>query len=342
MTIVAKMKEIVEAKFPNQTLYPDKTKDLIAYCDKNIDLFVEAYNLDLEEGSLRHTKMAISHHYYGNRRQTKNIRLETELWIHQTLLDILSNNKNSLEINHLKNCFKLWEEVLDEKETHESSQSYLEKLTINRASFSEFSNEEVDDVKLQKILEAANGITPSLANAFHYRIDVLDQATKEAMYPYMHSFYPDASEETKRKFSEDPTQYSEQEWREKGICFNTQFNAPLILAYSIPQRIDGGPQHWTPNEFETSKDATLVAVGLNMWNTICAVEEMGLNSCCLRAFNENALKTINISTDEDMPHDWAWKPYVFLCIGKGVRPKGDHRKYKPRGIVNTLKYEAVA
>lgn len=342
MTIVAEMKEIVQAKFPNQTLYPDKTKDLLAYCDKNIELFVEAYNLDLEEGSHRHTKMAISHHYYGNRRQTKNIKLETEIWIHQTLVDILSKNKTNLEKYHLENSLKLWIDVFEEKTTHEDSQSYLEKLTINRASFSEFESGTIDQVKIEKILEAANGITPSLANAFHYRVDVLDQETKDAMYPYMHSFYPDASNKTKKQFAADPTKYSQKEWREKGICFNTQFEAPLVLAYSIPCRVDGTPEHWRPNEFETSRDATLVGVGLNMWNTICAVEEMGLNSCCLRAFNENALKQIKISTDEEMPHDWAWFPYVFLCIGKGVRPKGDHRKYKPRGIVNTLKIETTA
>jgi predicted oxidoreductase (fatty acid repression mutant protein) len=340
MNILDTIKEKVKGKFPNQTLYPDKTTDLLAYCDKNIPLMLEAYELDLSEGKTRHTNMAISHHYYGNRRQTKNIKLETELWIQETLVELLTETKNLVEKQHLDNCFKLWKDVL-QGESYESNQSFLENLTMNRASYSEFSNESIDNVKLQKILEAANGITPSLSNNFHYRVDVLPQETRDAMYPYMHSFFPDATEKTKKEFEENPTQYTEKEWREKGICFNTQFNAPLILAYSIPARVTGDRKRWYPNEFETSRDATLVAVGLNMWNTICTVEEMGLNSCCLKAYNPKALDMIEIKTSEEMPDDWHWQPYVFLCIGKGIRQKGDHRKYKPRGIVNTLEFEVA-
>lgn len=338
MNILDTIKEKVVGKFPNQTLYPDKTKDLLAYCEKNIPLMIEAYKLDLNEGKTRHTNMAISHHYYGNRRQTKNIKLETELWIQQILVDLLKEKSNIIEKQHLENCFKLWKDVF-EGESYKTNQSFLENLTMNRASYSEFANESIDQVKIQKILEAANGITPSLANNFHYRVDVLPKKTKDAMYPYMHSFYPDATEETKKQFEDNPLQYSEAEWRKKGICFNTQFNAPLILAYSIPARISGDRKNWTPTEFETSRDATLVAVGLNMWNTICAVEEMGLNSCCLKAYNPKALDIIEIKANEEMPLDWHWQPYVFLCIGRGIKQKGDHRKYKPRGIVNTLTFE---
>lgn len=340
MSIITEIKEKIKLKFPNQLSYPDRTEDLIAYCEKNVPLVIEAYELDLKEGSDRHTKMMISHHYYGNRRQTKNILLETELYIHELILDLLSVSKTTIEKYHLETCFSLWKDVFEGK-SYKTNQSFLENLTMNRASYSKFSNEKIDQIKVQKILEAANGITPSLANNFHYRVDVLPEETKEAMYPYMHSFYPDATEETKKQFEDNPHQYTEAEWRKKGICFNTQFNAPLILAYSIPARVSGERKYWTPNEFETSRDATLVAVGLNMWNTICAVEEMGLNSCCLKAYNSKALDMIEIKTNDEMPSDWHWQPYVFLCIGKGTVQKGDHRKYKPRGIVNTLTFEVV-
>lgn len=342
MTILESLKEDVLEKFPNQIVYPNKTQDLLAYCEKNVNLITEAYELDLAEAGDRHTKMVISQHYYGNRRQTKNIELQVEQWIHTKLVEILIKNKNRIEKGHIENLFNLWKNVFEGKTSHENSQSLLEKLTINRASYSEFAPDPVDKVKTQKILEAANGITPSLGNAFHYRVDVLPQDAKDAMYPYMHGTFANCTQETRKEFGDNPHAYSEKEWRAKGICFNTQFEAPLILAYSIPTRIDGSPEHWRPNEFETSKDVTLVGVGLNMWNTICTVEDMGLNSCCLKAYHNKALEQIKVSSDETLPGDWQWQPYVFLCIGKGVRPKGDHRKYKPRGITNTLKIEAAA
>ena len=72
MTILESLKENVLENFPNQIVYPNKTQDLLAYCEKNVNLITEAYELDLAEGSDRHTKMMISQHYYGNRRQTKN------------------------------------------------------------------------------------------------------------------------------------------------------------------------------------------------------------------------------------------------------------------------------
>lgn len=342
MTILESLKEKVLEKFPNQTLYPNKTKDLLSYCNKNVELMLEAYEQDLAEGSDRHTNMMISQHYYGNRRQTKNIDLEVELWLQTELVSMLSENKNNVEKAFIATLFDKWKDVF-EGETHETSQSFLENLTMNRASFSFFDeNFKVDAVKTEKILAAANGITPSLGNNFHYRVDVLPQETKDAMAPFMHSFYPDATDETKKLFEENPHAHTKAEWTKLGVCHNHQFDAPLVLAYSMPVPDDGSYAHWTTEQFETSKDATFVALGLNMWNTICAAEEMGLNSCCLKAYNKKALTTFKTKTSAEMPEGWNWEPFIFLCIGKGLEAKGDHRKYKPRGIVNTLEFEVAA
>ena len=55
MTILESLKENVLENFPNQIVYPNKTQDLLAYCEKNVDLITEAYELDLAEGSDRHS-----------------------------------------------------------------------------------------------------------------------------------------------------------------------------------------------------------------------------------------------------------------------------------------------
>jgi hypothetical protein len=339
MTIVDTIKNRIEAKFPDQTLYPNRTVDLLAYCEKNIPLVLEAYKLDLEEGSVRHTKMVISQHYAGNRRQTKNITLDRELWIHEQIVELFAeNNLNNIEKSHIIDLFNLWKEVL-QNNSYNETQSYLETLVLNRASYTKFSNDAVDEIKLSKILNAANGLTPSLSNNYHYRVDVLPDSVKQAMWPHMHSYFDGCSEETKKAFEEDPYAKTIDEWKAEGVCFNTQFDAPLVLAYSIPTPVNEDPVHWTVGEFPTSRDATMIALGTNMWNTICTVEELGLNSCCLRAFNQKALKTIDVKTNEEMPEGWKWEPFIFLCIGKGETMKGDHRKYKPKGIVNTLEFE---
>lgn len=341
MSILEAVKDKVLAKFPDQTTYPNKTKDLLDYCDKNIDLVVEAYNLDLAEGTDRHTKMVISQHYAGNRRQTKNITVETELWIHEQILDFYgSKTLNNLEKSHIVNLFNIWKDVFQE-ESYEATQGFLENLVLNRASYTTFKDTPIDNVKLNKILNAANGLTPSLANNYHYRVDVVPEDVKQAMWPHMHSYFDGCPAEVRDAFEKDHTTHSMEEWKKSGVCFNTQFDAPLVLAFSIPTPINEDPVHWTTSEFPTSRDATFIALGTNMWNVICTVEELGLNSCCLKAFNPKALDVVNMKTSEDMPTGWEWKPFIFLCIGQGDQQKGDHRKYKPKGIVNTLEFDVA-
>ena len=341
MSILEAVKDKVLAKFPDQTTYPNKTKDLLDYCDKNIDLVVEAYNLDLAEGTDRHTKMVISQHYAGNRKQTKNITVETELWIHEQILNFYgSKTLNNLEKSHIVNLFNIWKDVFQE-ESYEATQGFLENLVLNRASYTTFKDTPIDNVKLNKILNAANGLTPSLANNYHYRVDVVPEDVKQAMWPHMHSYFDGCPAEVRDAFEKDHTTHSMEEWKKSGVCFNTQFDAPLVLAFSIPTPINEDPVHWTTSEFPTSRDATFIALGTNMWNVICTVEELGLNSCCLKAFNSKALDVVNIKTSEDMPTGWEWKPFIFLCIGKGEKIKGDHRKYKPKGIVNTLEFDVA-
>ena len=126
MTILESLKEKVLEKFPNQTLYPNKTKDLLSYCNKNVELMLEAYEQDLAEGSDRKTNMMISQHYYGNRRQTKNIDLEVELWLQTELVSMLSENKNNVEKAFIATLFDKWKDVF-EGETHETKEKAISK-----------------------------------------------------------------------------------------------------------------------------------------------------------------------------------------------------------------------
>lgn len=338
MNLLDSIKEKVLVKYPDNKLYPDKTADILNYLDKNLDLVLEAYKLDLKEGSDRHTKMMISNHYAGNRRQTKYILLQTELWMHEEIFELLckTTQLNTVEKVHAEFLFDLWKTTF---ENNSATHSYLDSLTLNRTSYSKFEDTEIDQITKTQILNAANGITPSLANNYHYRVDVLPDEVKAAMYPYMHSTFSDCTLEVKQAFEDDYTAKSIDEWRDLGICFNHQFNAPLVLAYSMPVNKDQPHKPWTQHEFPTSKDATFIALGTNMWNVICKVEELGLNSCCLKAYNPKALEQFEVHTDESMPEGWKWEPFIFLCIGKGVQAKGDHRKYKLNGIVNSLKFE---
>jgi|TARA_B110000503_G_scaffold90462_1_gene136793 predicted oxidoreductase (fatty acid repression mutant protein) len=340
MNILNAIKEEIKTEFSTQTLYPNKTVDLLPYCDKNIPLVLEAYKLDLAEGGSRHTKMVISQHYAGNRRQTKNIDLSVELWIHEHIVELLSNgNLNNLEKSHIMHLFNMWKEVFTEN-NYVENQGFLENLVLNRASYTTFENEKIDNVKISKILNAANGLTPSLSNNYHYRVDVLPDSVKQVMWPHMHSYFDGCSEEVKNAFERDHTIHTMEEWKKAGVCFNTQFDAPLVLAYSVPAPIDNTHKYWTTSDFPTSRDATMISLGTNMWNAICTVEELGLNSCCLRAYNTDKISNIvSLSSKEEMPEGWKWEPFIFLCVGKGKKLKGDHRKYKPKGIVNSLTFE---
>jgi len=340
-TYAEKLKQRITTKFVDNNLYPDRTVDLLAYVDSRIPYFIEAYCLDLEENSNRHTHMAIGNLYAGKRRQTKNITLQTENWMHSELVDIISADTNSSEQFRVQSLYHILRDALD-YQTYEDSYSSLEKIVLNRTSYSQFENSEIDQVKLSKILAATNGLTPSLSNNYHYRVDVLPSNVKEKMWPHMHSYFDGCPAEVKDAFERDHTTHSIAEWKAAGVCFNTQFDAPLVLAYSIPTPIDDSPKHWTVGEFPTSRDATMIALGTNMWNAICTVEELGLNSCCLRAYNTDKISNIvSVSSDEQLPEGWKWEPFIFLCVGKGTVAKGDHRKYKPKGIVNTLDFDVA-
>ena len=336
------LKERVQEKYSIKTTYPNKTVDLLAYVDKTMPLVLTAYSLDIEEKSNRHTHMFVGQLYKGQRRQTKNIDIHVEFWMHQTLVDMvcLDNGVTAAEREQLTNLWHIIRDVFD-GQTYENSYSHLEKIVYNRASYSKFKDKKVDPIKTAKILNAADGLTPALASNYHYRVDVVPDHVKEAMWPYMHSFYDGTPQEVKDLYAENPYAHTDEEWQQLGVCFNWQFQAPIVLAYSIPNTKDHSRAFWNTSEFATSRDATMLSVGTNMWNVICTAEELGLNSCCLKAFQGPALDQITISTDEDMPEGWQWEPVIFACIGYGEKMKGDHRKYKPKGVVNTLEFSVT-
>ena len=154
----------------------------------------------------------------------------------------------------------------------------IEKLWNERVSYSEYDKTPISEYNLKKILEAADGVTPSLGNNYHYRVDVLPEILKKDMWPYMQTTNDWCLPETKAEFDANYASKTDNEWRDLGICFNWQFKAPLVLAYSMPRsaRLD---QSWgMPPGFPTGREATLIALGLSTWNVVLTVEELGLNS----------------------------------------------------------------
>ena len=121
------------------------------------------------------------------------------------------------------------------------------------------------------------------------------------------------------------------------MCFNWQFKAPLILCYSLPMPNNFKNKWDGPERFATSRESTAIGLGLNLWNVIMKVESLGLNSCLCKSYTPEATEAFQLQTTEDIG-DNKWTPLIFLCIGTGVVPKGDHRVYKPMGIINTLTF----
>lgn len=304
---------------------------------KDLKLALEAYCLDLAEDSTRHTHMAVSQYHKGHKRQTQTI--DANLNAHSQLVDMICAEKDVTDAEKIK--LKSLHGIIRDAyqlDTYHDSYSYLDNIVYNKVSHSKFNSAPVDAVKTAKILNAADGMTPSLGNNYHYRLDVLPEKLKANMWPHMHSYMEGCSLETQAAFEADITSKTDSEWRDLGICFNWQFNAPLVLVYSMPRKIDNSQSWQMPKEFPTGRDATLIALGLSMWNVIMTVEELGLKSCCLKAFNPKALAMIDAESDDVMT-GFKWEPIIFLCIGEGVQPKGDHRAYKPKGIVNTLSFQ---
>lgn len=228
--------------------------------------------------------------------------------------------------------------ITENTDNYLDSYDYLDKLVYNRVSYSKFKSTPIDSVKTAKILNAADGLTPALSHHYHYRVDVVPEKIKQKVWPYMHSFYDWAEPDLKENFIKNIDNKTPDDWRELGVCYNWHFQAPLVLCYSIPVNLDNAYVWDGPGRFPTSKESTIIGLGLNLWNVIMTVESLGLNSCLCKAYTDEATNMIRLNTTEDIGRN-KWTPTIFLCIGEGLIPKGDHREYKPMGIVNTLTFE---
>jgi hypothetical protein len=315
--------------------YPNRTENFYK-CVRDMKFVLEAYCLDLAEDSNRHVHMIVSQFYRGNKLQLHSV--DVELWAHKRLVDLicLDETVSGEEKTQLKKLFYVIRDAFDIG-TYKDSYDYLDKLVYNRISYSKFSSTPVDSVKTEIILNAANGLTPALAHNYHYRVDVVPDSLKQKVWPLMHSFHDWSKRGLKEDFLINYNTKTSDEWRDLGVCFNWQFQAPLILCYSLPIPNNFRLMWDGPKRFATSREATTIGLGLNLWNVIMKVESLGLNSCLCKAYTQEATEAICLTTTEDMGEN-RWTPLIFLCIGTGVIPKGDHREYKPMNIVNTLKF----
>ena len=319
-----------------ETRYPNRT-DSFYKCVRDMRYVLEAYCLDLSEGGSRHVHMVISQFYKGKTLQLKNT--EVESWAHERLVDIicLDDSINYEEKNKLRLLFSIIQNSF-KNDNYKNSYDYLDNLVYNRISYSKFKPTPVDSIKTAKILNAADGLSPALAHNYHYRVDVVPETLKKKVWPYMHSFYDWAVPGLKENFIKNIDSKTPDEWRELGVCYNWHFQAPLVLCYSMPLPNDTIQMWDGPERFPTSREATTISIGLNLWNVMMTVESLGLNSCLCKAFTNEATDMIRLNTTEDIGNN-RWTPTIFLCIGEGLVSKGDHREYKPMSIVNNLTFE---
>lgn len=315
--------------------YPDRTDEFYK-CVRDMKFVIDAYCIDLQNHSTNEIEYMLAQFYKGKRLQLKSKTVE--LFAHRRLIDMIFADATDVSTEQRKEFFVLSDMFITALEYDDMSIAFndFDNLSLNRISFSRFNTRELTSGQQAKILNSADGITPSLAHNYHYRVDVLPNESKRRIWPYAHSFYPEATTETRLSFFSNFHNKSLDEWQNEGVCINWQMQAPFILMYSIPRKKDRTIE-WDRNLFPTGRDTTLIGLGLNLWNVMMTVESMGLNSCLCRAFEEEYIdKLVGIQQDDDMG-DYHWVPYVFLCVGYGDIPKGDHRDYKPIGIVNTLK-----
>ena len=315
--------------------YPNRTENFYK-CVRDMKFVLEAYCLDLAEDSNRHVHMIVSQFYKGNKLQLHSV--DTELWAHKRLVNLICLDETipTEEKTQLKKLFHIIRAAF-ELNTYKDSYDYLDKLVYNRISYSKFRSDPVDSVKTARILNAADGLTPALAHNYHYKVDVVPDSVKKKVWPLMHSFHDWADPNIKSDFILNYNTKTPDEWRDLGVCFNWQFQAPLILCYSMPLPNNFKNKWDGPERFATGREATVLGIGMNLWNVITTVESLGLNSCLCKAYTLEATEALQLQTTEDIG-DNSWTPLIFLCIGTGVVPKGDHRVYKPMGIINTLTF----
>lgn len=231
-----------------------------------------------------------------------------------------------------------------------------EDLAWNRSFEFIFSDRLLEDYKIDSLLRASNGVTPSLYNSYNYRVNVMDKKQKEMIFKASINLPDEGDEweihnnavmnkEQQLSYLENvkinynvPKNYDDL-WKNLNsegdrfgdivLCFNPQvLSAPLVLCYSIPQS-----SHY--NGFE-SKHA-IIASSFSVWSTLTVAHQLGLahSFCC--ALDFDLISQQFLLKDEN---NTIWNPILFLCFGysKGRIKTSNHREYKHNNILNVLKF----
>jgi nitroreductase len=224
---------------------------------------------------------------------------------------------------------------------------HTELLGMQRHSVSVFRDTPVEDVQREIILRNTNGITPALCNEFNYRVDVLPDQHKPAVFraaltPFEHTTEDQLDQARNTEFREYDTQ-----WRDlsRDVCVNPQVFAPLVLTYSFPDA-DSYADHNTASRWRASsrtigRDQSMVSLAMCAWHTVMVVEDLGLQSAFCGGFDQREINRLFGLRDD---RGQRWYPKLFLCIGHVDQYKivDDQRLAKHENLVNTCRFTNTA
>jgi hypothetical protein len=195
----------------------------------------------------------------------------------------------------------------------------LIELCDNRTSHKSFADDPIPLKDIDKILYASNGNTPAQCNEFNYRVDIVPDTYKD-------DFTNKLGNTNKNALAQgiDECVYE----------IPTQYNAPLLLVWSLPDDKDNDKHKLIGNI--TGLYPNLIALGMSVWNAMLAVEALGYDCLCTQMTGncdhgqrEDVVKNI-------LKLPATYMPIVTLSVGKGTEPAGLSRPVKQEDLVGKL------
>lgn len=330
-TLYANKSRIVSELIEHQMVhYPDRTQEY-SKCLRDLNFIYESYIFDLQTHGDWYIKKIGSYFWKGNKRQI--VEYSVEVAIHKLLADklieILPDHKN--HISHLQSCL---EDIIvngnnepDINPFPAIVSSTLQTMAHGRQNWKPLAGHvKPDDV--QKILSAANGVTPALSNEYNYRVSVVPERHKETLLEKT-ATYSETAAKLKPGYAVDK---------------NFQYLAPLLLCFSIKENPDNPDKNQWGGPI-TKRDPNLLSTGICMWHTVMTAVSLGYKTSFINIsdFKVPIVKEILGLVDPepdlrtlDRDGKIEFSPTAFIAIGSEGTINGNSRPVKEANVVNRL------
>jgi nitroreductase len=314
-------------------------------CRRDLSAVFDAYVEAIRDHSDFKIRYVANQYYSAGVRQTHHPELELEIHtqLHSLMLEHIIDPELRRYFLGISSAFL--------EDLHGGPRPmeilHTELLGMQRHSVSVFRDTPIEDVQREIILRNTNGITPALCNEFNYRVDVLPDQHKPAVFraaltPFEHTTEDQLDQARNTEFREYDTQ-----WRDlsRDVCVNPQVFAPLVLTYSFPDA-DSYADHNTASRWRASsrtigRDQSMVSLAMCAWHTVMVVEDLGLQSAFCGGFDQREINRLFGLRDD---RGQRWYPKLFLCIGHVDQYKivDDQRLAKHENLVNTCRFTNTA